>query len=293
MLLIDTIINCDNQCNAALGARRPDLVRELKASAKFVLEKSFAEAADSLPDEEISRVIECARPPFENSWVEVAACYRSLFDAAQLDHGTMRPQRVGILVHANAPQFSQFVIDLFWSFNKHTFDISPISMVADLSSQERWGNYVNYVSEAGQNLPQDHFIKRFAPASSRYTMFGPDFISRNRARLFKNWGGEVEFWSGVFALLSCRNAASVEAVTRSAALKRSTRKTLSDYHLCTVRLPKFDRVTHEGAGAGVSHRAHFVRGHFKRRKTGLFWWTPHGRGDISRGFVTKDYRVTA
>jgi hypothetical protein len=40
-------------------------------------------------------------------------------------------------------------------------------------------------------------------------------------------------------------------------------------------------------------RAHFVRGHFKARKSGVFWWSPHARGDLSRGMVAKDYEVRA
>ena len=40
-------------------------------------------------------------------------------------------------------------------------------------------------------------------------------------------------------------------------------------------------------------RASFVRGHFKQRKTGLFWWNMHLRNsrNIDTGFVDKDYRV--
>ena len=36
---------------------------------------------------------------------------------------------------------------------------------------------------------------------------------------------------------------------------------------------------------------HTVRGHFKQRKTGLFWWSPFIRGHIENGAVDKDYRV--
>ena len=38
-------------------------------------------------------------------------------------------------------------------------------------------------------------------------------------------------------------------------------------------------------------RAHFVRGQFKCRRTGIFWWTPFIRGDKALGFVSKGYEV--
>lgn len=38
-------------------------------------------------------------------------------------------------------------------------------------------------------------------------------------------------------------------------------------------------------------RLHGVRGHFKKRKTGIFWWRNHIRGDKAQGIVAKDYRV--
>jgi hypothetical protein len=43
---------------------------------------------------------------------------------------------------------------------------------------------------------------------------------------------------------------------------------------------------HEGDG-GV--RFHWRRGHFKARKTGLFWWNPHTAGRKVYGEIKKDY----
>jgi|GEM_PF-3598982 len=47
----------------------------------------------------------------------------------------------------------------------------------------------------------------------------------------------------------------------------------------------------EGGQAGRWLPAHLVRGHFKRRKTGVYWWRPHvaGKGPVRRreGYVTK------
>lgn len=36
-----------------------------------------------------------------------------------------------------------------------------------------------------------------------------------------------------------------------------------------------------------------VRGHFKVKKTGVYWWNPFVRGDATKGFVSHDYDASA
>jgi hypothetical protein len=45
---------------------------------------------------------------------------------------------------------------------------------------------------------------------------------------------------------------------------------------------------------GVQRKAHLVRGHFKEKKNGLFWWNPFMRNSKNResvGYVDKDYQL--
>lgn len=41
----------------------------------------------------------------------------------------------------------------------------------------------------------------------------------------------------------------------------------------------------------ASKRLHMVRGHFKQRTSGLYWWNPFMRGSRENGIVDKDYNV--
>lgn len=41
--------------------------------------------------------------------------------------------------------------------------------------------------------------------------------------------------------------------------------------------------------AGYNVRYHWRRGHFKTRKTGIFWWSPHTAGRKELGEITKEY----
>jgi hypothetical protein len=45
------------------------------------------------------------------------------------------------------------------------------------------------------------------------------------------------------------------------------------------------------AGGSRNVMAHLVKGHFKIRSTGLFWWTPHVRGNIGTAPITPTYDV--
>jgi hypothetical protein len=55
------------------------------------------------------------------------------------------------------------------------------------------------------------------------------------------------------------------------------------------------RVQRNGLAAlGISSgdiRQHWVRGHFKVRRTGVYWWAAHRRGDADQGIIRNTYRM--
>lgn len=71
---------------------------------------------------------------------------------------------------------------------------------------------------------------------------------------------------------------------------------LTDYTY--VRLAGSQATGRTGANAtGTSKRLHSVRGHFKRRRTGTYWWAPHfaGSGDAAprKAYIVKKAPVPA
>ena len=50
-------------------------------------------------------------------------------------------------------------------------------------------------------------------------------------------------------------------------------------------------VNPESHGDYAPMRGHFVRGHFKTRKTGIYFWHPHARGSFDRGMIEKTYEM--
>jgi len=85
-------------------------------------------------------------------------------------------------------------------------------------------------------------------------------------------------------LLNCRNAVETEFVEVSSKLNKSRvakgKKPLAEYRIVKMRLsPRFERAVSQASetASGRSARASLVAGHFKVRKTGIFWWSPHAR----------------
>jgi hypothetical protein len=101
----------------------------------------------------------------------------------------------------------------------------------------------------------------------------------------------------VFALLSLhmlttRNVGATEYVDRATSTVRrrlGKRAPRFSYHICKIQ----DRVRRHFCGPPGREleglRAHFVMGHWKVRKTGVFWWSPFVRGKLRNGFAGKDY----
>lgn len=108
-----------------------------------------------------------------------------------------------------------------------------------------------------------------------------------------DWAGEFSFWMSVLAMLSSRNLVALEAGPDLAKLNRhrakSGKRPLMPYSTVVIDRRLRAKVAGKGEGDHPGMRSHFVRGHFKIRKTGIFWWMPFHRGDPDLGTVTRDH----
>ena len=108
-----------------------------------------------------------------------------------------------------------------------------------------------------------------------------------------DWVGEPGYLIATLALLNSRNACETQAVEVNNKRRRLLKKPLLfSYHLLCI--PQRYKQRHLSASNAelMELRAHFVRGHFKLRKTGLFFWSAYQRGNPRLGFVHKDYVLT-
>lgn len=107
-------------------------------------------------------------------------------------------------------------------------------------------------------------------------------------------------------LLNTRNLKTVQAVEAPDKLNRKRLKNnripFFDYYTMDIFVSEGSRRTDRkkvnfGAIRDMFANAHTTRrwgtviGHFKTRKTGIWWWNEHSRGNKANGVVEKDYRV--
>ena len=98
-------------------------------------------------------------------------------------------------------------------------------------------------------------------------------------------------------LHNLKNGVEVRAAALSDEAQRTRRRLnrppLLDHHVLGLRLPR--HIVREEAGGfsgdAEDMRAHWVRGHLKVRSTGVYWWSPHIRGEPALGFVDKTYAL--
>ncbi len=124
---------------------------------------------------------------------------------------------------------------------------------------------------------------------------GQDAINKYVNSWRVNMGGEARFFLGTIMLLNSRNLADVKEVSVRDAnrVRRSNDlQSIVTHHRVSIKLTKVSRNRMNSQGIPVGEMAyHMVRGHWKVRKTGVFFWRPHFAGNRDKGTVVKDYDV--
>lgn len=109
--------------------------------------------------------------------------------------------------------------------------------------------------------------------------------------------GEAPFVETVVAMFNSRNATQHNPVDLSRLNKARAKRgkpALLSYHTTELRLSQAQtRAFRAGLMSREEAGRHTVRGHFKIRKTGVYWWSPFERGDPTRRLQRDEYRVDA
>jgi hypothetical protein len=275
----------------------------LGKAQKFVLDRSIGEVAGDMPRPAVRDVLPFCRLPFPICWIEIAQQDRPFFADAFV-HGpnhsggrTFQPLRVGILCEQKDDNPQRFWATLAWTYS-----------VADQLAQGL--DSPVSICPAGVSIHCDEFDHELGEPFHLTMMVAP-YWRATMARIIDtdpklaetlahnsnhDWAGEPWFWLAVLALLNAKNGASSTFTPAPAALNRSRLKAgkppLVDYHQLTLRIGPHDRQGRSPAASDrQGMRAHTVRGHFKIRRTGVYWWRPFIRGEVADGFVGKRYKV--
>jgi hypothetical protein len=147
-------------------------------------------------------------------------------------------------------------------------------------------------------------LKRPAPAWGRLIDYMEQMAARNgELDVFHQQmrdsqadiDGEGGFLMSVLILMNSKTVIEREPVdlTRLNDARRRNRKPpLLDYSKVVMNLTRVqrNRVGSTGTGTTHSHGLRMWAGHMKVRKTGVYYWSPHFRGDPAKGFDPRPTR---
>jgi len=280
---------------------------KIAKAQKFMLSREFAIAADGLVDNvaELQKIAPFCFTPFPLTWVEWAFKDRPHWDwqgpykARPVDRTRHQrePIRVGVLLEQQDGRASCYKIHLFWKLRERPDDCSSEyngSLAALLFDAEK----------AAQELEDqpDPLLRgtRTGPADfgkdlmMKSVTFAPEVAERLLQYAMEDWGGEFRYVLAVLGLLNTRNVVHRSPVDNAVMNKKRARhgkRELFSHTILKVRPSIIVRTGGEGPAGHRDLKMHFVRGHFKHRATGLFWWSTHVRGSIEHGMVSKDYEL--
>lgn len=308
------------------------LRRVISSAQRFELSEHFAAAADhivgtsSSPHADIAVEVEKysdhARPPHEPCWLECVAAHRPRFVEVLPSPGNVMPKRVGLLLE-RAGTDPVYEATLVWSHEDGVM-LSWGAVVFDFSGRAspdatglglvpiptEDGLRARYPGLSPRDLARAAHLFRvagnitisrwWAPTLARWTDLDKDNALADQLSSMVNndWRGEVAYWTVALALINTRNFADTEERPAPERLNKHRRRAgkseLMDYVVCRVNRRFLGSSGGGRKGDAEAVRLHCVRGHFKARRTGLFWWSPHVRGDPEKGTVDKDhYEVMA
>ena len=282
------------------AAQRFDLSPEVMQSARTI---SYSPIGAQL------RALPLCKLPFERTWFEWPASFAGI-PSERTDTYAPVPKRMGALVETDA-SLQRGSIAYAWLHPDQGVNLCPLAVtfdwradaepVADLANHARW--HVNATDEQWAELAAKYARvgnSRREDVVTENMRFGVivwppmqgfvDVASRKASALqllmdasIKDIEGEAPMLRAAIMLLNSRNLAEHEPKPAppklNAARARRGKPPLLGYTHVRVRLTRaLAARAGMAADARQPSRLHLVRGHFKIRKSGVYWWSPFARG---------------
>jgi hypothetical protein len=283
-MLADELANNTVLPQLCLGVS--EIQKKILVAQKFSLAPDFALAADGMVENipELTKIGPFCRIPYPLSWFELAHSDRKNWSQAPMHFPgeQHRPDRIGFLCEALNKELSSWKTILCWSIKKFEFCPFTISELA-----------VNYDTGNGGTKLEDWVDIDYSGISR----LGAAFLTEKHMQdlIRSDWAGEIRYLFAVLGLLNARNVAETKPIEYNKLNKHRVKKKLfilSSHTLLKIRAQHKQALTGHAGATGTSEiRAHFVRGHWKVRRTGHYFWGPHMRGRLAHGYVHKDYQL--
>lgn len=310
MLADDLIADAGSSFDAAYCGAFTELAQRLRTAQRFDLSPEVMRSAFTIAQSPIGgqlRALSLCRLPFRQSWFEWPGGYADT-PSTRTDTIAPVPKRMGALVETDATS-QRGTIVYAWRHDAGA-NICPLAVtfdwraagaepLDDLTAMNRWHltagdaewrdlaeKFPRVRNSAREDVVADNgrFGVVLNPVMDRFlnsaSQRGIDLLLNAAS---KDIEGEPTLLRAAVMLLNSRNLAEYQPRPIAARLNHARRKNgkpaLLDYTHVRIKL---SRALGERAGMAADPRApsrlHLVRGHFKIRATGVYWWAPFARG---------------
>ena len=260
----------------------------------------------------LESVLPFCRLPFPSVWMEWRGTSERFRNPDKHPApGTTIPDRFGVLCEKLAREQTAMV-SFAWGFKREGFQVCPFAAMADWREQptmafDTWSvtkkqdvfdvyrsdpRFKHNTDEQLWKLAQRGAVTPNLHMGLWWEHVKAGIISnRHMQEWADDMAGETPFAEALLAILNAKNLAAVHPDTTDLTkLNRARAKRgkppMLQFRKVTVSLSRSAtaRASQRGDGAMPLHT---VRGHFKVRKSGIYWWSPYWRGDASVGVVSR------
>lgn len=326
MLADDLIANGGSLDDRLMDGAFTALGRELKRAQWFDLSPEVMRSAQTViksPIDAQLRALALCRLPFPMTWFEWPGNYSG--EASSRGPMAPVPKRMGALVTCEDGSFQRGSIVYAWHQERMGANICPLAVTFDWRAEPEPLADLAGTSEK-HPLPSDPYWQRLRELHPRVQNSSIESIIEDNRRFgviitpwlrrfvgqafrhgaggrfmqaaYSDLEGEAPLLRSAILLLNSRNV--TEQVSRPApprlnhARRKSGKVPLGDYTHVRIRL---SHALADRAGMAADPRSpsrlHLVRGHFKIRRTGVFWWAPFARGHADQGELVRQTRHVA
>lgn len=300
-MLIDDLLN--NPIWKKTGVIDP-LRERLTKVPKFILRCDFAMAVDELIhinwSKDVHKIVPLCRLPYQECWIEVLNADRLRYRATAIRNYEFPVRRVGWLL-TQISTSGTWVVQMFWSVDTRDHEFQRLKAISD---PDFWGNaplgaaivairFDPHAANADDAI-EPHYFSDFAVRTAELTKT-PIKDLHNMEGALSDWSGEGSFLMAALALLNSKNVVEYTDVSfkkKNKTAAKAGQSPLYDHKVISIHTRYSKRNLKSDASDGHKFRSHWCRGHFKIRKTGVFFWSPHRRGSLDLGHTRpKDYEV--
>jgi hypothetical protein len=328
MLVDDLIGNAGSSDDRAFGGAFTEFAKALRVAQRFDLSPEVMRSAYTIAHSPIGgqlRALPLTKLPFRLCWFEWPGGFAGI-PSERTDLYAPVPKRLGALVGTDE-SLQRGSMVYAWRHDDQGMNLCPLAVtfdwrpepapLPDLSHSNLWGERVSDQAlrdlavkfprlrgATREDIVADH--ERFGIIVNPIMQAFMDNAAKNRPAGFaklthaaeQDIKGEPVLLRAALMLMNSRNLASHEkrpAPPRlNAARARRGKAPLLEYTHVHIRLT---RALGQRAGMAADPRAparlHLVRGHFKIRAGGIFWWAPHARGHAFQGEVKTQHHSVA